>query len=92
VRHEMVAALLSDHRRDGPWAAVAPQTFLARVLHYAVSVYYSDPRAWAEIGWPGPASPRGYVRLAYGQSERWEPDPPGEVTLRGHGSGRPGSR
>jgi len=24
--------------------------------------YYMQPTAWSEIGWGGPASPRGYVR------------------------------
>ena len=34
-----------------------------RVLHDIVGAYYAHPTAWSEIGWAGPASPRGFVRM-----------------------------
>ena len=41
-----------------------PQTFwTSHVIHDVVGAYYAHPAAWSEIGWGGPASPRGYVRL-----------------------------
>ena len=30
------------------------------------------PTAWNEIGWGGPASPRGYVRMGYDERDPWE--------------------
>ena len=30
------------------------------------------PTAWSEIGWGGPASPRGYVRMDFDQRDPWE--------------------
>jgi hypothetical protein len=42
------------------------------VLSDVVSAYYSHPTAWNEIGWGGPASPRGYVRMDFNRRDAWE--------------------
>jgi hypothetical protein len=42
------------------------------LLHEAVSVYYAHPAAWSEIGFGGPASPRGYVRIEADRRDSWE--------------------
>ena len=34
--------------------------------------FYAHPWAWNEIGFGGPAYPRGYARMGVGQSEAWE--------------------
>ena len=34
--------------------------------------YYAHPVAWNQIGFGGPASPRGYVRMQLNQSDPWE--------------------
>jgi len=44
------------------------------VLRTAVSIYYAHPAAWNEIGFGGPASPRGYVRLGFDRRDPWEAD------------------
>ena len=41
----------------------AKQFFKSVLLQEAVGVYYAHPAAWSEIGFGGPASPRGYVRM-----------------------------
>jgi hypothetical protein len=46
--------------------------FLRRVLPDVVHPYYAHPTAWNEIGFGGPASPRGYVRLASDRRDPWE--------------------
>lgn len=38
-----------------------------------VGVYYAHPYAWDEIGFGGPAYPRGYTALNFGAPEPWEP-------------------
>lgn len=43
-----------------------------RVIHDVVSSYYATPAAWNEIGFGGPASPRGYVRLQLNRRDPWE--------------------
>lgn len=43
---------------------------------YACTAFYSHPWAWNEIGFGGPAYPRGYLNLGLDARERWEqPDP-----------------
>jgi len=42
------------------------------VTRGALSEFYSHPWTWNEIGFGGPAYPRGYVRLGPGQRESWE--------------------
>jgi gluconate 2-dehydrogenase subunit 3-like protein len=46
--------------------------FQRRILADIVLAYYSHPAAWSEIGWGGPASPRGYVRLDFNERDPWE--------------------
>ncbi len=45
------------------------------VMRGVLSVFYSHPWAWNEIGFGGPAYPRGYARLGAGQREHWEAPP-----------------
>jgi hypothetical protein len=49
--------------------------FDGTLLRHVVSVYYAHPAAWNEIGFGGPAYPRGFARLGAGQREHWEKPP-----------------
>jgi hypothetical protein len=59
------------------------------VMRGVLGAFYSHPWAWNEIGFGGPAYPRGYARLGAGQREHWEAppefavDPVGDVRERG---------
>jgi hypothetical protein len=39
---------------------------------YAASAFYAHPWAWNEIGFGGPAYPRGYKNLGLDRREPWE--------------------
>jgi hypothetical protein len=39
---------------------------------YACAAFYSHPWAWNEIGFGGPAYPRGYKAIGVGKREGWE--------------------
>jgi hypothetical protein len=39
---------------------------------YACTAFYSHPWAWNEIGFPGPAYPRGYLNPGVNSLEHWE--------------------
>ena len=76
---------------DGSFQAVAlngmpAQTFwTSHVIHDVIGAYYAHPEAWNEIGWAGPASPRGYVRTGLDRRDPWEPGeapPDGEHKAR----------
>jgi hypothetical protein len=44
----------------------------AFAVRQIAGVYYSHPYAWDEIGFGGPAYPRGYFALNHGEPEPWE--------------------
>lgn len=51
---------------------IPAQEFIKKILTEAVSSYYSHPQIWSEIGYAGPAYPRGYVRSELGLTDPWE--------------------
>ena len=55
------------------WRSLSPSKFFEqRVLADVPALFYSLPQAWSEIGFGGPASPRGYVRLDGDRRDAWE--------------------
>jgi len=36
------------------------------------ATYCTQPAAWSEVGFRGPASPRGYVRHGFDERDPWE--------------------
>jgi hypothetical protein len=55
------------------WQDLPPKRFFrSTLLREVVTVYYAHPAAWNEIGFGGPASPRGYVRLGFDRRDPWE--------------------
>lgn len=70
-------ALLTLHDGNPPagqevWQRVSVRHFWLLLVEHAAEAYYAHPFAWDEIGFGGPAYPRGYVRLREGQPEAWE--------------------
>lgn len=62
-----------DPRVAPAWAGMDPHTFfMKRVLMDICGAYYGHPFAWNEIGFGGPASPRGYVRMDFNRRDPWE--------------------
>lgn len=51
---------------------IPTKDFFTQILTVAVSAYYSHPTIWSEIGYAGPAYPRGYVRSEWGLTDPWE--------------------
>jgi hypothetical protein len=58
---------------DPAWKGMPSAVFFRkRMALDIVLAYYAHPTAWNEIGWGGPASPRGYVRVDYDERDPWE--------------------
>jgi hypothetical protein len=77
LRTELQDDVLSRVERGDPpgtvWRTVAAARFFTHILCVtAVKAYYSHPTAWSEIGYSGPASPRGHVRIWIGGVDPWE--------------------
>jgi hypothetical protein len=69
--------VLQRIRRGDPpgeaWKALNVRRFWVNIaLRQIAGVYYAHPYAWDEIGFGGPAYPRGYFALNHGAREPWE--------------------
>jgi len=62
---------------SGPaWQGMPCQLFFEhRLIADITHAYYAHPTAWNEIGFGGPASPRGYVRMGLDRRDPWEAAP-----------------
>jgi hypothetical protein len=61
----------------GRWETINVSRAWSVVLRYAAQAFYSHPWAWNEIGFGGPAYPRGYAAFGsphLGEEEHWEAD------------------
>jgi Gluconate 2-dehydrogenase subunit 3 len=54
------------------WKRVPLDRFWVLLMGDVADAYYAHPFAWDEIGFGGPAYPRGYMRLENGKPEPWE--------------------
>jgi hypothetical protein len=54
------------------WKKMSVSRFWMLLMQDVVDAYYAHPYAWDEIGFGGPAYPRGYMRLEGGKPEPWE--------------------
>jgi hypothetical protein len=57
------------------WTIKLQKALFKKILSLAVDAYYSHPLIWSEIGYGGPAYPRGYVRAEIGNLDPWEAQP-----------------
>jgi hypothetical protein len=74
---------------DFEWEGFPVAKAWSVVTRMVLSAFYSHPWAWNEIGFGGPAYPRGFARLGPGEREHWEEppefavDPVEDVKVRG---------
>jgi hypothetical protein len=71
LQHEIVQRF-SEGRLD--WDLPVTRAW-GVVMRGVLSSFYSHPWAWNEIGYGGPAYPRGFARLGAGEREHWESPP-----------------
>jgi hypothetical protein len=69
----LLRAAQDGNLENAAWGGLSCRLFfMKRVLPDLVSAYYGHPTAWNEIGFGGPASPRGYVRMDFDRRDPWE--------------------
>ena len=54
------------------WVKMNVERFWSLLVTDVCDIYYAHPWAWDEIGYGGPAYPRGYMRLEHGDPEPYE--------------------
>lgn len=70
-----IVKAFADGDVHGPtWQTVNVAHAWSVVMRDVLTAFYSHPWSWNEIGFAGPAYPRGFSRLAPGQRETWEAD------------------
>ncbi len=72
-QHALLVRMEKGELKNDAWGDMASETFFKmRMARDIVLAYYAHPTAWSEIGWGGPASPRGYVRMDFNKRDPWE--------------------
>ena len=79
-RNDLVRRFSEGELHGEPWTRVNVSRAWSIVTRYALEAFYAHPWAWNEIGFGGPAYPRGYARfgsphLEGGDREAWEGKP-----------------
>jgi hypothetical protein len=54
------------------WKRLPAIIFFQLFMSDVINNYYAHPKAWAEIGFSGPSSPRGHIRLRLNFYDPWE--------------------
>ena len=86
---EIADSFAEGNLEGGVWEELNLKHAWEVVMRSVLAAFYSHPWAWNEIGFGGPAYPRGYARLGVGLSEAWEGeealdiDPVSDVKERG---------
>ncbi len=75
VQKNVIDAFSQGELHGEVWDELPPSRAWSVVMRSVLSSFYSHPWAWNEIGFGGPAYPRGYARLGAGQRESWEGAP-----------------
>lgn len=74
----------------GSMASIPQKPLFKKLLGLAVEAYASHPTVWSEMGYAGPAYPRGYYRLEQGLTDPWEARRPRNgAAPEQHPAGRP---
>jgi hypothetical protein len=72
TRERIAAELAAGRLSGGAWDGVNVKRAYAIVMRDLLEAFYSHPWAWNEIGFGGPAYPRGYQALGVDRHEPWE--------------------
>ncbi len=72
VRRAICASFSAGELRGGIWDELPAGHAWKVVMRDVVAAFYSHPWAWNEIGFGGPAYPRGHARMGIGLRDAWE--------------------
>ena len=72
-RDEVLQAIRGGNPPGEVWQQMpARRWWISVALRQITGIYFAHPHAWDEIGFGGPAYPRGYFALNHGAPEPWE--------------------
>jgi hypothetical protein len=79
TQRQIVGRFANGELEGGAWEELDVSKAWSVVTRATLSAFYSHPWAWNEIGFGGPAYPRGYAAFGVGTKEGWEPSPAFEL-------------
>jgi len=74
ARRQVCQSFSTGELRGGVWDELPVGRAWTVVMRDVVAAFYSHPWSWNEIGFGGPAYPRGHARLGVGLRDGWEAD------------------
>jgi hypothetical protein len=72
VIDQMALVQAVQELKSADWHGLPAAHVWSLWTRYACTAFYAHPFAWAEIGFPGPAYPRGYKNAGVGKLEPFE--------------------
>jgi Gluconate 2-dehydrogenase subunit 3 len=72
IRDAIVEQFSKGDLQGGAWDTMSCKRAFSVLMRAVLAAFYSHPWAWNEIGFGGPAYPRGYMRLGEGVREPYE--------------------
>ncbi|HMC71369.1 MAG TPA: gluconate 2-dehydrogenase subunit 3 family protein, partial [Mycobacteriales bacterium] len=72
LQAELVQRIQDLNDNGDQWHGLPAKHVWSLWTRYACAAFYSHPWAWNEIGFGGPAYPRGYKNLGPDKREPWE--------------------
>jgi len=71
-REEQAAVIQAVQDCEDDWHGLPAKHVWSLWTRYACTAFYAHPWAWNEIGFGGPAYPRGYKNIGLDKREPWE--------------------
>lgn len=69
----LIRRMQEGELKSNAWGGMPSKPFFEhRVIADITHAYYAHPVSWNELGFGGPASPRGYVRMQLNRRDPWE--------------------
>jgi hypothetical protein len=72
AQRDQAAVIQAVQDSTGDWHGMPAPRVWSLWTRYACTAFYSHPCAWSEMGFPGPAYPRGYKNAGVGKLEPFE--------------------
>ncbi len=72
AQDDVLARVAAGEAPREAWDHLPARRFFQELAGEIIATYYAHPIAWAEIGFSGPASPRGHIRLDLDRHDPWE--------------------
>ena len=69
----LLQAVSEGRTQAGAWSDLPPErVWKWRIIPDILAAHWAQPALWSDMGFGGPASPRGYVRLDANRRDPWE--------------------